>query len=247
MPTPVLSPAVRRCDRGPPVTPGAYLPGVTEEELVEEAAGFLQRDGQQVVRRYLRSGALPVTLFDDLVQEVLLRVIGAHRRGTEILDVEAFVATVARRTAVDLVRGLLRRPEVQLPEEDAGEDPMADVPAPDDPEQEIVSAEELAQLGRIIDTVRRRLAARLGQNPDRAAGALAVLAIAHGDAEPADDCPRPVGGVAADEATAWAGLFYGGADRCFPTDGDPEDAAMRKRRSRALARQRELLQEALRG
>ncbi len=211
--------------------------------LLEEASAFLAGPGCKVVRARLISYHLPASLFDDLVQEVLMRALLAERRGDVPVNVDAFVSTLVFRAARDMLRGHLRRPEGHLAKampEDAGDhhsDPLEDVAAVDHPEDDVITADELARLGAIVDDIRRRLTISLDRNPPRAAGALAVLAVVHGDALPARDCPTPTRGVAQSESVNWAGLFYGGAERCFPTDDDPEDPAMRKRRSRALRHQ----------
>lgn len=212
--------------------------------LVERAAAFLAGDGCDVVPRNLRALGLPQHLCDDVVQEALISVHRAEESGVEPEILEAFVTTIAKRRAQDMLRGKLRRPEATAPAPHRSDDPQESPEPKDDgplPEDQAVSAEELARFGGIVDDTRRRFATLLAANPDRAAAALVVLAIVHGDASPAEDCPAPTGGVAQSEAVSWAGLFYGGADRCFPSPGHLEDAAMRKRRSRALGRLRALL------
>jgi DNA-directed RNA polymerase specialized sigma24 family protein len=206
--------------------------------LPERAAAYLAGDGRQVVRRHLRAHGLGADLFDDVAQDALVRCLSAERRGVEPASVPAFVSELVRRSARDLLRGHLRRPEGHLagspPGANGEPDQLDDIEAADRPDEEVVSAHELARLGAVVDGLRAQLAARLARNPERAAGALVVLAIAHGDATPAADCPSPDGGVAQGEALYWAGVFYGGPGGCFPLDGQVDDAAMRQRRSRAL-------------
>jgi DNA-directed RNA polymerase specialized sigma24 family protein len=217
--------------------------------LVEQAAAFLAGDGRKVVPGYLRAQGLQKHLHDDVVQEVLIGVLAFERKGTELeKPLDALVKAIARRKTIDIVRGKVRRPEAAIPVvwSDDGEtsEPIDPVDEGTQPDDEVITAEELARLGGIVDDMRRRLAHRLAKHPSRAASALAVLAIVHGDASPADDCPAPQGGVAQSAAITWAGLFYGGADGCFPTDDGPEDAATRQRRSRALRHLRDVLQAA---
>jgi DNA-directed RNA polymerase specialized sigma24 family protein len=219
--------------------------------LVKEASAFVEGRGRKVVLRQLRAHSLPSHLFDDLVQEALLAALVAERQGVEPDSVPAFVSRLVQRRARDMLRGRRRRPEGHQaaghPEDDAWAAPIDTLKAPDRPEDEAVSNGELAQMGPVVEGIRRDLRAHLGHHPTRAAGALVVLAIVHGDALPAPDCPTPAGGVAQSEAASWAGLFYGGPARCFPTADDPEDAAMRKRRSRALLQLKDLLRDVATG
>ncbi|MFZ6005829.1 MAG: hypothetical protein ACOYXM_18040 [Actinomycetota bacterium] len=213
--------------------------------LVDEAAAFLASGGRKVVRRNLRAQGLPENLHDDVVQETLVAVYVLEARGLEPESVEALVSTIVRRRTVDMLRGLRRRPEGHLiPVAPGAADATDNIDLADDdllPDEAAITADELAQLGAIVNGIREALGPRLDHNPTRAAGALAVLSIAHGDAVPAEDCPTPKGGVAQSEAISWAGLFYGGSKRCFPTEGDPENPAMRQRRSRALRHLRDTL------
>lgn len=210
---------------------------------MDRAAAFLADGGRNIVRGYLHTFGLPTDLLDDVVQEVFVNLHRMDLRGEEIDDerFEATVATIARRRSIDLLRGRLRRPEGHLvgvsPD---GTDPLDELVASDRPED---TALAVTEAGSMVEDLRRGLQARLSQHPWRAAGGLVVLGIVHGDARPAVDCPAPKAGVAQDEAVAWAGLFYGGAEGCFPSDEHREDAAMRKRRSRALAHQQTLLRE----
>lgn len=209
--------------------------------IVEDTAAFLADKGGQVARSALRRYGLPLDLFEDLTQEVLQRAWQAERKGDQIRNIEAFTVTLITRAALDMIRGHLRRPEgaLQLVEL---YDEMAKQPdgAPEEIEATAVGHDQIAHL-------RRRLAPTLTATPAAAAGALVVLAIAMEGAKPAEDVPVPKGGVDGAEAVAWAGLFYAGGRDCFPTDHRPEDAAMRKRRSRALDRQRRLLQRVAAG
>src|SRR5688500_3771585 len=83
-------------------------------ELVAAAAAFLADRGRNVAARELARLGLPKDLVDDLVQEVLLRAHRAELRGDVIDNVAAFVTAIAHRAAVDLIRGVRRRPEGHL-------------------------------------------------------------------------------------------------------------------------------------
>lgn len=200
-----------------------------------------------MVKRRLSAYRMPLNLRDDLIQDTMIRVLLAEERAFEPDNPEAFVTTLFQRAARDLLRGQLRRPEGHLaaPPDHAGEWEFADDDV--DPGELFPEAERLLELGDRVDATRARLADRLGVKAHPAAGALAVLAIVHGDATPAADCPAPVGGVAAEEGVWWAGVFYGGPDGCFTTDGSTEDAALRKRRSRALLATKAAMKEAADG
>jgi DNA-directed RNA polymerase specialized sigma24 family protein len=204
--------------------------------IVEAAATFLVGDGVRVARSALRRLGLPKDLLEDLTQEVLVRALRAEQRGDEVDNIEAFTVTLIQRAARDIIRGHLRRPEghqADTPIEEALDGKGQPGPSV---ETEVVTRAHAAEL-------RRLLAQELAAAPRQAAGALVVLAIAVDGATPADDVPVPKAGVAADEAVAWAGLFYAGLRDCFAGPHQPEDAAMRKRRSRALQSQRRLLQD----
>ena len=203
--------------------------------LHEQATAFLLGDqGRSIVRRWLSRYRLPTHCFDDVIQDALIRVLTAEDRGMKPDNVDAFVTTVVQRAARDLLRGRLRRPEGHLA------DPPAEGEAWDfaddtaGPAQIALDSEAIAALGEQVDATRHVLGASLASKAHPAAMSLAVLAIVHGDAVPADDCPTPASGVGAEEGVWWAGVFYAGPDGCFAIDGEPEHAAVRKRRSRAI-------------
>lgn len=204
--------------------------------FVEAAAAFLAGKGCNVARNALRRNGLPLDLFDDLTQEVLVRAWRVEQRGVEVANPNAFTVTLIQRQAQDMIRGILRRPEGHIDDIEVDDDTkIIDVRPPfDGAEDKLIAKEQLQH-------VRQRLATELGAQPKQAAGALVVLAIAVDSALPAVDVPVPKGGIDSGEATAWAGVFYAGGHDCFPTNGGREDAAMRKRRSRALERQKHLL------
>lgn len=202
--------------------------------LVAAAAAFLADRGRNVPARALVRVGLPKDLADDLVQEVLIRAYRAELRGDVVDNIEAFVTTLVHRAAVDLIRGVRRRPEGHPPEHRPDDEPI-------DTLADAVLTDLEAIAGLLGVELRQRLGSQLADHPVAAAGALVVLAIAVDGAAPADDCPAPAGGAGDDEAAVWAGLFYAGERRCFPGPRTPEDAAMRQRRSRAVRRQRALL------
>jgi DNA-directed RNA polymerase specialized sigma24 family protein len=195
--------------------------------------------GSAFARRAVKRQGLPDHLLEDLTQEVLLRAHRADQRGDVAENVEAFTVTLVQRVAVDMIRGHLRRPEgaFELEPIDEVMDPGDHGKAADETVAAVVGRERAAE-------VRRVLARLLAHTPAAAAGALAVVAISVDSAAPAADVPVPKGGVDGNEAIAWAGVFYGGGRDCFPGPDVQEDAAMRKRRSRALERQRTALREA---
>jgi hypothetical protein len=77
-----------------------------------------------------------------------------------------------------------------------------------------------------------------GRRPLAVACALARLAIVHGRAVPAADCPRPEGGAGVDAADDWAAIWYGGDHRAFVR---PDAPAVRQHRRRSIDRMREVL------
>src|SRR5690606_27793068 len=98
--------------------------------------------------------------------------------------------------------------------------------------------------------LRAALRPLLALDPAAGAAALAYLAITVDGAAPAPPCPQPDGGATAGERAEWAALHYSGQSRCFPRDDRPghggagSPAAVRKRRSRAAGRMRDLLARA---
>lgn len=211
--------------------------------LLDAAAAFLAGPGHRVAARAVAGLGLPAHLADDVAQEALLRVVRAEARGDEVGNVEAFTTVLVQGAAKDLLRGIRRRPEghaVDDPVDALGPDVLTPQRRDDLPEAAVVAAEAAAVL-------RRRVAAALTASPRPASGALAVLAIVVDGAGPAGDCPVPKAGAGDDEAIAWAGLFYAGRRECFPLAGQPDDAATRKRRSRAVQDQRRILRAAFAG
>lgn len=212
----------------------------------EEATAYLYgEDGRRMVAQRLARYGLPAGLADDLAQDAFVRVLRSEERGLKPRNVEAFVTTLVQRAARDLLRGLLRKPEGHLaaaPEQEQVWEFVDDEP---DAAEQLAMAERLSELGDRVDATRLRLAEQLDSKPHPGAAALAVLAILHGDATPAADCPGPAGGVAQEERVWWAGVFYGGPDGCFASDDGAEDANTRKRRSRALRATKQAMEVAV--
>ncbi len=224
------------------------------KRLSERAAAFLAGDGHSVVRGQLRRHGLPVDVFDDIVQGVLCRVLRVELEtpGFEPENLEAWTSRVVQRETRDILRGRVRRLDRETPVFE-GTDDGSDfwdrqpdrAPSPED-EVEFETVDMAISAERIVG-VRRRLAQALTSKPYPAAAALCLVTISSDGAEPADDCPRPRGGVSQDQAPWWAAVFYSGRRTCFAVDGDHEDAAMRTRRSRALRETRTILEGAIRG
>jgi hypothetical protein len=89
--------------------------------------------------------------------------------------------------------------------------------------------------------VRGALLAAAVSAPSRAASGLAFLAARVEDAPPGPQCPQPLGGAGALEASEWAGLWYGGRHDCFPGSGVKDGPTLRKRRSRAVGQLHDVL------
>lgn len=204
---------------------------------------FLRSElGRAVVHRTLAAQRLPQTLADDLRQEALRRVVVAtSERGTVIDNLEGFVTSALHRAAVDIVRGRVRGPQIV-----GGRGPVdldadgwgwgAAIASPVDVEVDALAFESDA-------SVRRAIHSLLGVDSTAGAAALAYLAIAVDGAPTAPDCPQPQGGASPHEASEWAGLWYAGCDDCFLTHeaGAVRQSTLRKRRSRAVERLRDLL------
>lgn len=233
-----------------PVTPRPYHRRV--RRLAERAADFLRStEGQDIVRGRLTRHNLPKHLFDDVVQEVLLRALRAEEQGFEPDVLEAWVSRLVQWETRDLLRGGVRRrqhEDVALGEAGLADRPWDPTEGPLGPDDEVVfEAVDLAISAEHVAAIRLRLAQALSSKPYPAAGGLCLVTIACDGAEPAADCPRPGGGVAQSEAAWWAGVFYSGQTNCFPRGGVGEDNTMRKRRSRALKATKDLIEEAAGG
>jgi hypothetical protein len=207
----------------------------------ELAARFLRSEtGRGIVRRTLATQRLPLTLADDLIQDTLRRVwVATNGTGLAVDNLEAFVSTLLRRSAVDIVRGRIRSPQVI--DRRAAVDPDAEVqgwpfdgPSPLDVEADALAGESLA-------VIRRAIHNGLSVDPVAGAAALAYLAVTVDGAPVAPHCPQPAGGATAVEAAEWVALWYAGRHDCFSIDAAIQPATVRKRRSRWTRRFRDLL------
>jgi len=188
-----------------------------------------------VVRALQRRG-LPLGLHDDLVSEIVRRVITADRR-QPIDNPAGFATHAAQYAAADLLRGELRRPTALLP---SAQDDVDVEPAATD----VIDDDVMAQLA--LRDLRDALFDVAVASPSRAATALAYLTARVEDAPVGSSCPQPAGGAGAQEAAEWAGIWYGGRHECFPNDGRVDGPKIRKRRSRAIAQLHETLSTAAR-
>lgn len=230
---------------------------ITESlNTAEVAARFLRSDtGRAAVHRSLASLHLPRALADDVIQDALRRVWVATSSGGEHIDnVEAFVTTLVRRAATDIVRTRVRRLQVvELRDVDLDAEVQGCWFTP--ASHLDVGADAVA--GESIATVRRTIHHLLGTDPQAGAAALAYLVVSVDGAVPAADCPRPAGGATEVDDAEWAGLWYAGQYECFATasageglsdggrgDGAGRSVRVRKRRSRATHRFRDLLARA---
>ena len=208
-----------------------------------------------MVRRQMTRLRLRDHLFDDIVQEVLLQALRAEEQGFEPDVLEAWVSRLVQNRARDALRGHLRRHQREgvavgkaLGRSDVTEPAWDPTETQLVPEDEVVfETVDLVVAGERLAATRRRLAQALSSAPHSAAGGLCVMTIVCDGAEPAADCPSPIGGVAQSQAAWWAGVFYSGQTSCFPRDGSGEDNAIRQRRSRALKATKALLEEATSG
>lgn len=208
------------------------------------AARFLRSGaGRAAVRRALVTNHLPAALADDLVQDALRRVwVATAGGGAPVDNIEAFVTTVLHRSAVDIVRGRVRGPQVvdwreAVDPDAAGQGWPFDGPSPLDVEADVLARQSLA-------AVRRAVHRALSVDPHAGAAALAYLAVTVDGAAPAPRCPQPAGGSTADEAAEWAALWYAGQHSCFAGDGGELPATVRQRRHRGAGRMRDLLARA---
>lgn len=192
-------------------------------------------EGRQAAARWVRRHGLAQDLAEDVAQEVLVRTTIAVGNGEVLRNPAAWANRVGAFAARDLLRGALRRPRPGTTVE--VEDPVELAARSDEVEAVAVGAD-------LASGVRRAVAARVAARPWVGAAALAHLAAAADGAPVGPRCPQPAGGAGPLEAAEWAALWYAGQVRCFPEPGAPETAAVRKRRSRAVAQVRSLLHEA---
>lgn len=225
------------------------------ELLSERVASFLASDeGERVLKRYLGRQKLSFQLIEDVAQRALLRVVTFERRNPEFepSNLAAWTSRVVHRTTQDVVRGRVRRGDDRVFAFDTNEatDDFWDHQADDRPgvdEEVEFETVDLVIAAERVDGVRRRLALGLAKKPYPVAAAMCMVTITCDGAEPAEDCPRPRGGVSQDQAPWWAAVFYSGKTNCFALNGVVEDDAMRARRSRALKEAKAVLEEATRG
>jgi len=169
---------------------------------------------------------LPASLVDDLASDV---AVAAFLADEAILEPAAWATTVAARRAVDLVRARARRPVVALdPWIDAGLEPADPASGPD------------VDLDRAGDDVRFALATVVPVAVRSAA--LTAVTVAVDDPPLPADCPQPGQGASSSDGPLWAGVWFAGGYGCWAS---PDDAATRKRRSRAVAAARAALAGAM--
>jgi hypothetical protein len=203
----------------------------------EAAFEFLRSsDGRSMVVRALQRRGLPLGLHDDLVSEILHRVVTAEAR-EPIDNPAAFATHAAQYAAGDLLRNELRRPAPLLPRGTEDDDLTFDPSAMDKVDEDVIAR-------GLLRDVRNALFDVAVAMPQRAATALAYLSAGVDDAPVGQQCPQPMGGAGAQEAAEWAGLWYGGRRDCFPGDGVTDGPNVRKRRSRAVGQLHETLMTA---
>jgi DNA-directed RNA polymerase specialized sigma24 family protein len=211
-----MAPAGASCDRtGRTIL--CYRWGVSSDAL-----DWLHGDdAERGARRELERLRLPASLADDVLQDARLRVwrTGA-RRSEPPENPVAYAYRALQHAALDLYRRQRRRvAEVALDEPWPGPDgTRSDVDVP----------------GEFEDGCRRAAHGALAVRPWAGAAALNLLTFAlHPDVPIPPEAPRPDAGTD-DQEASWAALWLAGKLDCFPAVGSAEDAAMRKRRSRAL-------------
>lgn len=196
-------------------------------DLGRVLAWLLGPAGRQAADRARWRVHLPEHLVDDIVSAAAQRAIAAVAADEPIVNVAGLATRLLQRGAQDLVRArvrderLLRRLGAPAHLDDDGWAAVIDAePGPVDD----------GSLGAVTRIAVARHAAR---SVPAAAAALAVLAIRHDGAEPAEDCPQPRSRVGELEAATWAGLWYAGQHECFPPPGGTDEPKIRKRRERA--------------
>lgn len=191
--------------------------------------------GRAAAERALWRQRLPEHLLDDVRSRAAQRALRAVEAAGTIHNVGGFAHRLLQRGAQDVLRARradeanLRRLGTVVPVDDLG---GADVAEPERPTTDD---------GRLGAAAREAVVLHAARSVPVAAAALAFLSIRDDGAVVAVDCPQPAGGVGPVEAATWAGLWYAGERACFPSDGQVDGPAIRKRRERAGRRVRELL------
>lgn len=198
-------------------------------------AWLLSPAGRQAADRARWRLHLPEHLVDDVVSAAAQRAIAAVVADGSIANVAGFATRLLQRGAQDLVRARVRDERLRrhlgapIDLDDVGWAAVAEPePGPLDD-------------GRLGAATRQAVARHAARSVPAAAAALAVLAIRHDGAEPAEDCPQPRSRVGELEAATWAGLWYAGQRGCFPPPGGADEPKIRKRRERAARAVHEVL------
>jgi hypothetical protein len=178
---------------------------------------------------------------DDVLQDALLRALRSAVDRNDV-DPAAFGTTLIKRTAIDLLRATSRRAQlVRLYDED--DDPDAKLDQLDDgpgPEDLIIDDAAHDSLRAVVFNAERAA-------PRDVSAALAFLTLITDPSLGPASAPQPVAGATPATARGWVALHYSGQSECFPSAGESEDNAMRKRRERAIKRATALLASALQG
>ena len=179
---------------------------------------------------------------DDVQQDALLRALRSGVDGNDV-DPAAFGTTLIKRAAIDILRATSRQAElVRLYDED-DVDPDAKLDHLDDgpgPEDLIVDDAAHDALRAVVFNAERAA-------PRDVSAALALLTLTLDTSLGPASAPQPVAGATPATARGWVALHYSGQAECFPSAGESEDNAMRKRRERAIKRATALLATALQG
>lgn len=220
---PSLTPRRRRCDTRA-VTSSCYgclVPTLVDSATLRwlESAAARQHATNALGRR-----GLPPTLVDDVLQEARVRVWRTEGRLPEPVDNPAgFGHRMLQYAVADLTRTTRRRP------------PAATAPADDHAADPAPPVDVVVVAGAFEDACRRAVAEAMGEQPWRGAAVLTELTLRlHADVPVPVGAPAPVG-ASDDGAVAWAALWLAGRHDCFPVAPAGDDAATRRRRSRALA------------
>jgi hypothetical protein len=191
--------------------------------MLSEAIVWLQSsEAAHVARRELERRRLPRSLADDVLQEARVRAW----RLAEAHDTPADNPVgVARRAIQRAVADLHRRSGRRVWETDLEDASTVIDCVPGDVDVP----------GQLEDGCRRATHGRLAVRPWAGAAVLNELTFRlHPDVPLPAGAPGPAEGND-DHRVSWAALWLAGKIDCFPTRRTPDDAAMRQRRSRALA------------
>jgi hypothetical protein len=198
-----------------------------QEAVLAEVHVYVGSDeGQRRVSAALERRRLPSSLDTDIEEAVLSEARRFIMRGSLIESVPGWCNARIAARSIDLARGVIRK-EKRL-----------GVQADEAELEHLAEPEELPVGGDLGGL--RLVVLDLDERPEDISAALTFITRVADEANLSSQCPQPDAGATPTEAAWWAGLWYAGRHECFGSGN-----TITKRRSRAMARVRALLERHL--